>query len=355
MTDRVRKLLPLMAEKGMSHMLVTKFNNMRYLTGYTGEGMLVVSEGQSTIITDFRYTEQVGRQAPQVKVLQSDAEHPMYSLLRGLLEADGASRLAIEEDQMTVATWRRVSQELPGVELISAEGLIEQARIVKDSDEIGCIRKACAISCEAFEKLLGRVKAGMTEREVQRTLEDLMLSLGSEGPAFSTIACAGVNGSLPHAIPGDHVIAQGEMLTLDFGATYGGYKADMTRTIAFGAISDELKAIYDTVLEAQLNALSKIGPGVVCASLDKEAHDLINARYPGAFGHSLGHGVGLDIHEQPGLNWRDERLLVPGHVVTVEPGVYLPGVGGCRIEDTVAITEDGFENLVNAPKELITL
>ena len=139
------------------------------------------------------------------------------------------------------------------------------------------------------------------------------------------------------------------------GALYGGYCADMTRTVAFGKISDELKAIYDTVLEAQMASLDKIGPGVVCSEVDRTAREIIDKRYPGAFGHSLGHGVGLDIHEQPGLNSRDQRELTPGHIVTVEPGVYLPGVGGCRIEDTVAITEEGYRNLVSAPKELICL
>ena len=355
MTDRTGKLLPLMAEKGMSHMLVTKFNNMRYLTGYTGEGALLVTKNQAVIITDFRYVEQAQRQAPMAKVLMTDGEHSMFKWVKQVLADEGGKELAVEEDQMTVATYHRLEKELEGTKLVSAEGLTESIRVIKEPDEIACIRKACAISCAAFEKLLGIMHTGMTEKQVQRALDDTMLDLGAEGIGFSTIAAAGVNGSLPHAIPGDHVIASGEMLTLDFGASYGGYKADMTRTVAFGQISDELRAIYDTVLETQLAALSKIGPGVRCCDLDNQAHDYINARYNGAFGHSLGHGVGLDIHEQPGLSWRDERPLVPGHVVTVEPGVYLPGVGGCRIEDSVVITESGYDNLVTSPKELITL
>ena len=203
--------------------------------------------------------------------------------------------------------------------------------------------------------MLGIMKAGMTEKEIQIELDYTMLRLGGDGLAFDTIACAGVNGSLPHAIPGDHVVQEGELLTLDFGATYGGYCADMTRTVAFGKISDELHDIYDTVLKAQLMSLDMVGPGVVCRDVDRCARDYLDSKYPGAFGHSLGHGVGLFIHEQPGLNTRDERKLAPGHIVTIEPGVYLPGIGGCRIEDTVAIQENGYRNLVNAPKELITL
>ncbi len=355
MTNRIEKLLALMKRADMTHVLIQKPNNMRYLTGYTGEGCLLVSAAETVILTDFRYVEQAGRQAPGVRVVRYDAQHPMLSELLAILKAQGAEKLAVEEDEMTVESYRRMEEKLAGIELTAAHGETEELRMVKDEGEIELIAKACAISCAAFDKMLGVMKAGMTEKEIQIELDYTMLRLGGDGLAFNTIACAGVNGSLPHAIPGDHVVQEGELLTLDFGAAYGGYCADMTRTVAFGKISDELHAIYDTVLKAQLMSLDMVGPGVVCRDVDRCARDYLDSKYPGAFGHSLGHGVGLFIHEQPGLNMRDERKLVPGHIVTVEPGVYLPGVGGCRIEDTVAIQENGYRNLVNAPKELITL
>ena len=355
MNERVKKLLALMSEHDTGAMLVTKPNNMRYLAGYLGEGCMLITAAGPVILTDFRYTEMAGIQSPGVEVVQYDSAHPMHAQILERLRGAQLTKLAVEEDQMTVQAHRQLSKALEGIELVPAGGLIEKLRIVKDASEIDSIRRACAISCKAFDKMLSFMKPGMTEREVQLELDYTMLRLGSEGVAFSTIACAGVNGSLPHAIPGDHVIAKGEMLTLDFGAVCDGYKADMTRTVAFGQLSDELRAIYDTVLQAQLNALDAVAPGVICRDVDKVARDYIDARYKGAFGHSLGHGVGLDIHEQPGFNFRDERPLVPGHIITVEPGVYIPGVGGCRIEDTIAITADGYENLVTAPKDLITL
>lgn len=355
MTKRIEKLLALMTQAGMTHVLIQKPKNMRYLTGYTGEGSLFVSAAEAVILTDFRYVEQAGIQAPGLRVVRYDAQHPMTAQLMDILRAQGASSLAVEEDEMTVQSHRHLAAKLPGITLCDARGLTEELRLVKDQDEIELIARACEISCAAFDKMLGVIRAGMTEKEIQLELDYTMLRLGGDGLAFDTIACAGVNGSLPHAIPGDHVVREGEMLTLDFGATYGGYCADMTRTVAIGRISAELRDIYDTVLQAQLMALDKVGPGVVCREVDRCARDFIDSKYPGAFGHSLGHGVGLNIHEQPGLNTRDERLLVPGHIVTIEPGVYLPGVGGCRIEDTVAIEENGYRNFITAPKELITL
>jgi len=202
---------------------------------------------------------------------------------------------------------------------------------------------------------LPRIHAGMTERQVQRLLEFEMLELGSEGVAFETIAASGPNGALPHARPSDRVIQTGELLTLDFGATVNGYRSDMTRTVGFGRVSGALREIYETVRAAQQLGLDAVGPEKACREIDRVAREYIDARYPGAFGHSLGHGVGLFIHEQPRLSMNSTDALVPGNVVTVEPGVYIPGLGGCRIEDTVIVTEGGCENTVAAPKQLIEL
>ena len=356
MAEWVERVLARLKEKGLTHALVTKPQNMRYLTGgYTGEGCLVVSPSGLRILTDFRYVEQAGRQAPGAKVLMYGGGVRRNEMLLNLLKEENASALAVEEDQLTMAEGRALGEALEGVELKSLEGIPEGLRIVKDDEEIRRIREACRIACAAFDHMLGFIRPGLTEREIQLELDYTMLRSGSEDLAFDTIACAGENGSLPHAIPSGRKVRSGELLTMDFGAQYQGYKSDMTRTVAVGKISDELKAIYDTVLEAQKRSIDMIRPGVKCCDVDKRARDYIDARYPEAFGHSLGHGVGLDIHEQPGLSARDERELIPGHVVTVEPGVYIPGLGGCRIEDMGVVTENGYDDFITAPKELIIL
>lgn len=355
MTERIKQMLARMNEQGFTHALVQKPQNMRYLTGYTGEGSLLVSAAGAVILTDFRYVEQAGRQAPEAKVVQYTAQVRQNDLLLGMLREEQASVLAVEEDHLTLKEGRALQAALEGIEITDLKGIPEGMRLVKTADELLNIKEAAKIACLAFDHLLGFIRPGLTEKEIQLELDYTMLRMGSEEIGFSTIACAGENGSLPHAIPSDRKVKAGELLTLDFGAQVNGYKSDMTRTVAIGHISDELKAIYDTVLEAQKCALDMVGPGKKCSDVDKCARDYIDVRYPGAFGHSLGHGVGLDVHEQPSLSMRYPHDLMPGHVVTIEPGVYIPGLGGCRIEDMGAITEDGFDNYINAPKHLIEL
>ena len=335
--------------------LIHRPENIRYLSGYAGEGCLFVSRDMRVILTDFRYVEQAGRQAPDWRVAQTTSERKGPEIARTLAAEVGARSMRVETDYLTHDDFLALSEALTGVELRPMAGIPEALRQIKDAEEISCIREASRIASQAFINILPRLHAGMTEIDAKIELEFEMLRLGSEGPAFDTIAAAGVNGSLPHAVPSKHVIAEGELLTLDFGATYRGYLSDITRTVAFGRVSPELRAIYDTVHDAQQLALEAIGPGKRCCDVDRVARDYIDARYPGAFGHSLGHGVGLFIHEQPRVSANDTTVLMPGHVVTVEPGVYIPGVGGCRIEDTVIMTSDGFVNAMHAPKHLIEL
>jgi len=241
------------------------------------------------------------------------------------------------------------------VEYPALGGIPERLRRIKDAEELAHIRRASFIACRAFDEMLSVICAGMTEKEIAIELNNRMLRLGSERPAFETIACAGVNGSLPHATPSEHVLAEGELLTLDFGAQVSGYKTDMTRTVAIGQISADLRAVYDAVLTAQQMALEAVREGALCREVDAVARDYLDARYPGAFGHGLGHSVGLFIHEQPQFSAKSEDALAAGNVMTVEPGLYLPGIGGCRIEDSVIVTADGYENLITAPKQLIVL
>ena len=329
--------------------------NLRWLAGYTGEGCLFISKDAKVILTDFRYVEQAERQSPGWEVRMVSAGRNYPAMIAGLAADTGARSIHVETDFLTYDGYRALAAAMPGVELVAMDGIPEKLREIKDAEEIESIRRAAAISSQAFMNILPRLHAGMTEKQVQRMLENEMLDLGSESAAFGTIAAAGVNGSLPHATPSDHVIQNGELLTLDYGATVNGYYSDMTRTVGFGKIGPELREIYETVRVAQQLGLDAIGPGAVCGDVDKACRDYIDARYPNAFGHSTGHGVGLFIHEQPRVSAGSETVLRPGHVVTVEPGVYIPGLGGCRIEDTVIMTADGVINTIDAPKHLIEL
>ena len=354
-TERLQRFLAAMAARGLTAALIHKPQNMRYLTGFTGEGCLFLSAQRQAVLTDFRYVEQLSRQAPSLECVRTRTGKSVPELVAELAAASGAERLAVETDFLCYDDWAALQGALGDIALAPLSGLAEEMRLIKDEGEIECIRRAADIACRAFEAILEVIRPGMTEREVAIALNYKMLELGSEGEAFATIACAGLNGSLPHAVPGEHRLQKGELLTLDFGATYKGYRSDMTRTVGVGRVDGALKALYQTVLEAHEMALDAVRPGAVCEAVDKIARDFIEARYPGSFGHALGHGVGLDIHEQPRLGRGDETVLRPGHVVTIEPGIYISGLGGCRIEDMAILTSDGYIDPIDAPKQLIEL
>ena len=335
--------------------LVHRPENLRWLAGYTGEGCLYISAKRRAILTDFRYVEQAHIQCPDWALEQVNAQITYPALAAKLIRAEGAKRVLVETDHLTYDEYQSFAGALEGVALLSMGGIPEKLRQVKDAAELDCIRRAASIASDAFVNLLPRIHAGMTERQIGRMLEYEMLELGSEGVAFETIVASGPNGALPHAHPSDRVVENGELLTLDFGATVNGYRSDMTRTVGFGRITGELRDIYETVRAAQQLGLDALAVGKPCKEIDRVVRENIDARYPGAFGHSLGHGVGLFIHEQPRFSATSTDVLVAGNVMTVEPGVYIPGLGGCRIEDTVIITEDGYVNTIAAPKELIEL
>ena len=352
---RCERLMSTLKEKGVDAALIHRPENIRYLTGYTGEGCAFVGAGETAIVTDFRYIEQAGRQAPGLRVLATNAQHREKDCVRELTDAHGVKTLAVESDYLSYDDHEALREALPFLQLESLGGIPEELREIKDAGEAESISRAADIASRAFVNILERIHPGMTEKQVQIMLDYEMLSLGSEANAFDTIAAAGVNGSLPHAIPSDYIIQKGDLLTLDFGAKVNGYCSDLTRTVAFGKVSDELRGIYDLVYDAHMVSLAAVKAGAVCGDVDAIARKMIDARYPGAFGHSLGHGVGLFIHEQPRLASGSQTVLRPGHVVTIEPGVYIPGLGGCRIEDTAIVTADGFIDPVTAPKQFIEL
>lgn len=352
---RRARLVEALALHGLDAAMIHRPENIRYLTGFTGEGSLFVSARHAVLLTDFRYVEQAGRQAGDLSILQVSSQRREADCVLELTDACGVQTLAVEQDYLSYSDHEALRSALPFVRLAPLNDLVENLRLIKDAEEIESIRASAEIACRAFDHLLDKIHVGMTEREVQILLDFEMLCLGSEGNAFDTIAAAGLNGSLPHAVPSDYIIRKGDMLTLDFGARKNGYCSDMTRTLAFGKLSPEKREIYDLVLQAHNAALAAIRPGMICGDLDQIARSMIDARHPGTFGHSLGHGVGLYIHEQPRVSPGSQTVLAPGHVITIEPGVYIPGLGGCRIEDMAILTSDGFVDPISAPKQLIEL
>ena len=329
--------------------------NIYYLTGFNGEGTLLVTDKEAVIITDFRYVEQCERQAPECRLEETTRERNKISILKEYLDKAGAKEIAVETNVLTVDQYDALKEGLSGIEITKMAPTVQQMRMVKDGTELEYLRESARLSCEAFEALLKQLKPGMTEKYACALLEHEMRIRGSESLAFDTIVASGVNGSLPHAVPGDKTLNTGELITFDFGAKVGGYCADITRTIAMGRISEELNDIYNAVYTAHMNALNEVRPGVHAKELDKLARDYLDKLYPGAFGHSLGHGVGLYIHETPGVSFRSDAVLEPGHVITIEPGVYIKGLGGCRIEDTVFVTETGYEDPFTVSKQLIVV
>lgn len=337
--------------------LIFSEENRRYFTGFdASDGLLVVTAYGSLFFTDSRYTEAAARTIGKEYVHDSAN---LYADLTALFTENGISTLAIENDRLTLAEYEKLRSKMPEFEfnptgLLSS--LIEDLRIRKSPEELDKIRQAQAVTEQAFDHILGFIRPGLTEKEVALELDHFMLSHGADALSFDTIAVAGANGSMPHGVPGSTVIGMGDFITMDFGAVTDGYHSDMTRTVAVGQPTEKQISVYNTVLEAQTACLAVLKEGVTCFDADKAARDVIRlAGYGDNFGHGTGHGVGIEIHEAPNLNTRSKQTLAAGHVVTAEPGIYIPGEFGVRIEDMVFITETGCENLTHCPKELIIL
>ncbi len=353
MSDRAQRAIGLLPEAGVDALLVTDLVNVRYLTGYTGSnGVALIGESVCTFVTDFRYVEQAAEEvAPEF-----DRRRGERDLLEAVEEPlpRGSTRLGFEEAHMSVRQHRRLRSLLPErVELVGVEGLIESLRAVKDPDEVASMRRAAALADDALRWLLERGLIGRTERELALELEQRIRSLGAEDPSFPAIVAAGAHGALPHASPRDVEISSGELVVIDWGSRVDGYNSDCTRTVAAGAPGEEAESVYEVVLEAQLAGVGAVRPSAVGREVDGAARARIDAAgYGSQFGHGLGHGVGLEVHEDPRLSQRSDDVLAAGNAVTVEPGVYLPGRFGVRIEDLVLVTDDGCEILSSIGKEL---
>jgi len=354
LAQRLDKVLPLIPEG--SACLFTTPQNMRYVSGFTGEGGVLVAKDGKYVITDFRYTEQAGQQAPDFEAVETGASKNMIACVDVLLKKMGIKKLLIETNQMSYDQVVSIKEALSDVEIAKNEIDLLSIRAVKDEEEIEILKKAEAITDDAFTYLLEKVRPGMTELNVVALLYKFFLDNGATGFSFNPIVASGENSSLPHAIAGDRVIRDGDFVTFDIGCRYKGYCSDFTRTIGIGTVDPQLKKIYNIVLEANMRAIEAIAPGVSGKAVDAVARDYITDNGFGPnFGHSAGHGVGLQIHESPRLSTLSKDILQPGMVVTVEPGIYLPGKGGVRIEDVVLVTKDGYELLSHSAKDLIIL
>ena len=348
---KLMKLREQMQKRELDSLLVTNPYNLRFITGFTGTaGLALITPNDAWFITDFRYTEQAGEQVKEFKVVR--AQKGLIDEVARIAEEAAVERLAFEQDYMTFATYSQYKEKLSAA-LEPVSGLIEKLRMVKSPEELEVLKAAAKIADDAFEHICTYIKPGMTELQVSNELEFYMRSQGATSSSFDIIVASGLRSALPHGVASDKKIEQGDLITLDFGALYNGYVSDITRTVAVGEPSDKLKEIYQVVLDSQVLALEKIKPGMTGIEADAIARDYIKSKgYGEAFGHSTGHGIGLEVHEGPGLSFRSETVLEPGMAVTVEPGIYLPGIGGVRIEDDILITETGNERLTHSSKEL---
>lgn len=348
MRGRSDRLEAKLAEHGLDRMLVTDLTNVRYLTGFTGtNGACVCGPGVRLFLTDFRYTERAA-----VEVEGWETVTITGDWLKGIAERlEG--RVGFEDDQVSVRLLGKLKEKLAeGTEMVAAGGRVEELRRVKDEEELAKIAEASKLADEVWGWALEQGLAGRREREVARAAEARIRELGGD-PSFPAIVAAGANGALPHAEPGEREIGRGELVVFDMGAQVDGYCSDGTRTFATGEPGEEAREVYEVVRAAQQAALEAIRAGVKGEDVDAAARTLIDeAGYRDNFGHALGHGVGLEVHEGPRLAQRSDDLLAPGEVVTVEPGVYLPGRLGVRIEDLVVVTDAGLRNLSSLPKEL---
>ncbi len=351
------KLAKLRAEilaAGVDAMLITRPENRRYMSGFTGSaGTLVVSQAKAYLLTDFRYIEQATSQAPEFEIVRIG--EPGKDVLRDLVQADEIKTLGFEQDYVSYAEYEQLKQRL-AIQLVPLSGIVEKLRLIKDETEIACMQRATKIAEAAFEQVLPEIKPGRSELEIALDLEFAMRRMGAEGMAFPIIAASGPRSSLPHGRASERVLEVGDFLTLDFGAIYNGYCSDMTRTVVLGKPSEKQREIYNIVLEAQLSAQAAVRSGMQGKELDQVARDIIAAAgYGDFFGHSLGHGVGLQVHEGPRAGKTSEDVLQPGMVVTIEPGIYLPEFGGVRIEDMVLVTATGHRNFNSIAKDLIII
>ncbi|MFC2015909.1 M24 family metallopeptidase [Chloroflexota bacterium] len=347
---RLARLRRILLDNEVDAILVGKPENRRYLSGFTGSaGFLLISAEDAVLATDFRYYEQVGRESPEFELVK--IERTLKEVLPPLLSDRGIVRLGFESQHVTVDQYETWSQATEGVEWVALKDTVETLRAVKDEVEIEALRRSAALTDDSFAHMLEVIKPGMSERQVAWEIEAYMRTHGATRVAFDLIVAVGPNGALPHARPGDRIIEEGEPIVFDIGCVVDGYSSDMTRTICLGQPSSKYLEVWDLVLKAQEAAEAGIRAGLSGVEADLLARDLIvEAGYGDFFGHGLGHGVGLAVHEGPNASPRSTDTLASAMSLTIEPGIYLPGEFGVRIEDLVIIRDEGIEILSSTPK-----
>lgn len=342
------------SKNGIDGMLITSGYNRRYITNFTGTaGVAVVSAEKAVFITDFRYVEQANEQIEEFEIVQHKGL--IIEEIAKQVERLGIKNLGFEQQHVTFAEFASYNKSIQ-VQLVPVSDVVEKLRLIKTDSEIKILKEAAKIADAAFEHILTFIRPGVTELDVSNELEFFMRKQGAVSSSFDIIVASGYRSALPHGVATQKTIEKGELVTLDFGAYYKGYCSDITRTVAVGDVSDQLKTIYNVVLQAQLRGMSGIKAGMTGKEADALTRDYISEKgYGEYFGHSTGHGLGMEVHEGPALSVRSDTLLQPGMVVTVEPGIYIANVGGVRIEDDTVVTLEGNESLTHSTKELIIL
>jgi Xaa-Pro aminopeptidase len=356
---RIDQLRSALRQENLDGFIVINRNHIRYLTGFYGhedlDGLLVLAGDRALLLTDFRYTDEARRAVKGAKVhIVTGAK---TAALKEFPALTGRNlRLGFDPGTTTQAVFEQIRKSLPGALLVPADAVMVELGWVKDPDEVALIQKAVDISDVAFERILNLVKPGIRERELAAELEYQMMMLGAEKPAFESIVASGYRSAMPHGLASAKKLKKGDFVTFDFGATVDGYVSDVTRTVVVGKATDRQKKVYGIVLRAQLASIRKMRPGASGKAVDKAARDIITAAGFGKnFGHGTGHGIGIEVHTGPGLSPRLDPKLKAGNVITVEPGIYISGWGGVRIEDDVLITRTGCKVLNRAPKKLLEL
>ncbi len=352
--DRVVNILDRLS---LDAVLVSDAYNMRYISGFTGgTGYLVITKESRTLLTDSRYTVAAKAQAPDYDVVEISVSHGYLDCINDIILKEHIKTLGFEGNQFIFSAYETFRKALKCESFVAIASELTDMRRIKTPEELANLRMAEHIGDIAFEEILGYIKPGVTELDIAAKLEYIMKCNGAENLSFDSIVAAGVNGSKPHAEPGQNKIEHGDFVTMDFGCKYNGYCSDMTRTVCVGHASKKQKEIYETVLKAQTTVIKNIKAGRPGKEWDAMARNIITeAGYGEYFGHNLGHSVGMEIHENPRLGRTEESIIEAGIIVTVEPGIYIPGFGGVRIEDMGVVTEDGFEDFTHSRKELIEL
>jgi len=356
MKSRIKRLQKILKDENLDAFLVTYLPHVRYLSGYTGSnGIMLITPNSSSFLTDFRYQEQAKEQVKDSKI--TVVQRDLYTGLPDVPKLKSKRiKLGYESEFVSCKVYRNLKTLLPYCLLVPMEQSVETLTIRKDQKEIESIKKAAEITDLVFSEILNIIKPGLIELDLAAEIEYRMKGFGSSTPYYETIVASGKRAALPHGVASDKKIQRGDFVTMDFGAVWDGYTADLTRTVLVGKATQRQKAIYNTVLNAQQYASSKVKAGIKACDLDKVARDIIKkAGYLKYFGHGLGHGIGLLIHDNPAINPTNQQVLEPGMVITIEPGIYIPNWGGVRIEDDILVTPRGYEVLTISDRKLLEL